>query len=40
METKGHTTDFEAINEGYVSITPIMLDMTAHEEIEALSEWL
>ena len=40
METKGHTTDFEAINEGYVSITPIMLDMTAHEEIKALSEWL
>ncbi len=39
METKGHTTDFEAVGDGYVSITPIMLDMTAHEEIEALSEW-
>jgi len=40
METKGHTTDFEAVSDGYVSITPIMLDMTAHEEIKALSEWL
>ena len=39
METKGHTTDFEAVGDGYVSITPIMLDMTAHEEIKALSEW-
>jgi len=40
METKGHTTDFEATNDGYVSLTPIMLDMTAHEEIDALSAWL
>ena len=40
METKGHTTDFEAVGDGYVSITPIMLDMTAHEEIKALGEWL
>ena len=40
METKGHTTDFEAVGDGYISITPIMLDMTAHEEIKALSEWV
>ncbi len=40
METKGHTTDFEAIGDSYVSITPIMLDMTAHEEIKALGTWL
>jgi len=40
METKGHTTDFEAVGDGYVSITPIMLDMTAHEEIKTLSEWI
>jgi len=40
MDTKGHTTDFEAVNDGYISITPIMLDMTAHEEIKALEEWL
>ncbi len=39
METQGHTTDFEAINDGYISVTPVMLDMTAHEEIQMLSEW-
>jgi len=40
METKGHTTDFEAVGDGYVSITPIMLDMTAHDEIKTLSAWI
>jgi len=40
METEGHTTDFEAINDGYVSLTPIQLDMTAHDDIEKLSEWI
>ena len=40
LETKGHTTDFEAVSDRYVSITPVMLDMTAHEEIEALAKWL
>ena len=40
METQGHTTDFEAVGAGYISLTPIMLDMTAHDEIEALEGWL
>lgn len=40
METKGHTTDFEAVSDGYVSITPIQLDMTAHDDIETLNGWL
>ncbi len=40
MDTQGHTTDFEAVNDGYVSITPIQLDMTAHDEIETLQGWL
>ena len=40
METKGHITDFEAINEGYVSVTPVKLDMTDYDEIQTLSEWL
>jgi len=40
MDTKGHTTDFEAVNDGYVSITPVKLDMTSHEDIEALGAWL
>jgi len=40
IETQGHTTDFEAIADGYISITPILLDMTAHEEIKALEKWI
>ncbi|WP_456432625.1 5'/3'-nucleotidase SurE [Nitratifractor sp.] len=33
-------SDFEAVRENYVSITPIQLDMTAYEEIERLKEWI
>ena len=40
MDTKGHTTDFEAVNDGYVSVTPVKLDMTSHEDIETLGGWL
>jgi len=40
MDTPGHTTDFEAINDGYISVTPVHLDMTCYEEIEHLGEWL
>jgi len=40
IESTGHTTDFEAIQEGYVSISPVQLDMTAHEEIQELEAWV
>lgn len=40
METKGHVTDFEAINDNYVSVTPVHLDMTSHDDIETLSQWI
>jgi 5'-nucleotidase len=40
MDTKGHITDFEAINDGYVSITPIMLDMTDYSELKTIQNWL
>jgi len=32
-------TDFEAIEEGYVSVTPMRSDLTAHHAIEALKSW-
>ena len=32
--------DLEAINGGFVSITPIKLDMTSHSDIDILKEWL
>jgi 5'-nucleotidase len=40
LPTEGHLTDFEATNRGYVSITPIHLDMTSHQDIETLERWL
>jgi 5'-nucleotidase len=39
MDTPGHTTDFEAINEGYVSVTPVHLDMTSYDDIDSLQQW-
>jgi len=32
-------TDFGALDEGYVSITPLHLDLTAYEAMESLREW-
>jgi 5'-nucleotidase len=40
LDTKGHITDFEAVNNGYVSITPIHLDMTSHDDIATLENWI
>lgn len=33
-------SDFSAVNEGYVSITPITLDMTSYEDINSLNLWV
>jgi 5'-nucleotidase len=32
-------TDFGALREGYVSITPLHLDLTAHLELDSLKNW-
>ena len=32
--------DYEAIEEGYISITPMLCDLTAHGAIEAVKNWL
>jgi 5'-nucleotidase len=32
-------TDFEAVDEGYVSITPMRADMTNHQVLEELRSW-
>jgi len=37
---KHHLSDIEAINEGFISITPIHLDMTHYESINTLEEWI
>jgi 5'-nucleotidase len=36
----GPGTDFDAIRNGYVSITPLQLDLTRYDRLEGLQEWL
>jgi 5'-nucleotidase len=36
----GLGTDFYAINEGYVSVTPLQIDLTWYDRIETLAAWL
>ncbi len=36
----GPGTDFHAIKQGSVSITPLQLDLTAHRQLDDLSAWL
>jgi len=32
-------TDFGALSEGYVSITPLQLDLTNYKAMEVLKKW-
>ena len=36
----GEGTDFFATQEGYVSVTPIHIDLTRHSALQATSDWL
>ena len=36
----GEGTDFYAINNGFASVTPLSVDMTAHNSIKAVGDWL
>ena len=36
----GEGTDFYAIKAGYVSVTPLQLDLTRYERLEAVKNWL
>jgi 5'-nucleotidase len=38
VETPGHMTDLEAVADGYVSVTPLHLDMTHEASLAALAE--
>jgi len=33
-------TDFHAVANGYASVTPLTVDMTAHQSIENMTNWL
>ncbi len=39
FKAKGGTTDFEAVEVGYVSVTPMRSDLTSHSGIERLKSW-
>jgi 5'-nucleotidase len=36
----GPGTDFYAVEHGYVSVTPLQVDLTRHEAVESLAGWL
>lgn len=36
----GEGTDFDAVEQGYVSITPLGIDLTAYSAVSQLAEWL
>jgi len=36
----GEGTDFYAINQGFVSVTPLQLDLTRYEVLDTLKDWL
>jgi len=36
----GEGTDFYAVNQGYVSITPVDVDLTQHDAIETIQQWI
>ncbi len=36
----GDGTDFHAVANGYISVTPVQVDLTRHQQVAAVSEWL
>jgi 5'-nucleotidase len=36
----GPGTDFHAVRHHYVSVTPLRIDLTRHDDLETLAEWL
>ncbi|MCP4128888.1 MAG: 5'/3'-nucleotidase SurE [Gammaproteobacteria bacterium] len=36
----GPGTDFHAVREGYVSVTPLQVDLTNHSALDVISDWL
>lgn len=36
----GEGTDFHAVANGYVSVTPLSIDLTAYQQLELVSSWL
>lgn len=39
-EDAGPGTDFQAIEQGFASVTPLQIDLTRHQQLETLRGWL
>lgn len=39
-EDAGPGTDFHAVNHGYVSVTPLLVDLTKHSALDSLKLWI
>ena len=39
-QDEGPGTDFHAVNEGFVAVTPLQVDLTRHESLPVVGEWL
>ena len=39
-QDNGPGTDFHAISEGYVSVTPLTVDLTNHAALDSLRSWV
>ena len=40
QQDAGPGTDFDAVAGGYVSVTPLQIDLTRHTALPALGSWL
>ncbi|SDI93293.1 5'-nucleotidase /3'-nucleotidase /exopolyphosphatase [Ferrimonas sediminum] len=40
QQDAGEGTDFDAVANGYISITPLTVDLTAHEQLAGLQNWM
>ncbi len=36
----GEGTDFQAVEAGYVSVTPLLVDLTAYQQLDPIASWL
>ncbi len=36
----GDGTDFHAVEQGYISVTPLQIDLTRHNQLAIMSDWL
>ncbi|MFC4158721.1 5'/3'-nucleotidase SurE [Chitinimonas lacunae] len=40
VQDNGEDTDFWAVAEGYVAVTPLQIDLTAYRQLQFVTEWL